>query len=111
MRFAFYGRTSTAEFQDPVTSRAWQREMAESVISGGVHPVRLVRSIRWHWAKRTGRILIRDVAFDEDHSQLRAPSGAAVMAIPRMPRARRVVDAADIVVALLFAVANQSMMG
>jgi hypothetical protein len=23
MRFAFYGRTSTAEFQDPVTSRAW----------------------------------------------------------------------------------------
>lgn len=34
LRFAFYGRTSTAEFQDPVTSRAWQREMAESVISG-----------------------------------------------------------------------------
>ena len=34
LRFAFYGRTSTAEFQDPVTSRAWQREMAESVIVG-----------------------------------------------------------------------------
>ncbi|MCY7343481.1 MAG: recombinase family protein [Pseudonocardia sp.] len=34
MRFAFYGRTSTAEHQDPVTSRAWQREMAESVIAG-----------------------------------------------------------------------------
>jgi len=34
LRFAFYGRTSTAEFQDPVTSRAWQREMAESVIPG-----------------------------------------------------------------------------
>ena len=34
LRFAFYGRTSTAEFQDPVTSRAWQREMAESVIFG-----------------------------------------------------------------------------
>ena len=34
LRFAFYGRTSTAELQDPVTSRAWQREMAESVISG-----------------------------------------------------------------------------
>jgi len=33
VRFAFYGRTSTAEFQDPVTSRAWQREMAETVIS------------------------------------------------------------------------------
>jgi site-specific DNA recombinase len=34
LRFAFYGRTSTAEFQDPVTSRAWQREMAESLIAG-----------------------------------------------------------------------------
>lgn len=33
LRFAFYGRTSTVEFQDPVTSRAWQREMADSVIS------------------------------------------------------------------------------
>ena len=34
LRFAFYGRTSTAEFQDPVSSRAWQREMAESVVAG-----------------------------------------------------------------------------
>lgn len=33
LRFAFYGRTSTAEYQDPVTSRAWQREMADSVIA------------------------------------------------------------------------------
>jgi hypothetical protein len=30
---AFYGRTSTAEFPDPATSRAWQREMAEAVIA------------------------------------------------------------------------------
>jgi DNA invertase Pin-like site-specific DNA recombinase len=34
LRFGFYGRTSTVEFQDPVTSRAWQREMAEVVIAG-----------------------------------------------------------------------------
>jgi site-specific DNA recombinase len=34
MRFAFYGRTSTAEFQDPVTSRAWQREMAATLVAG-----------------------------------------------------------------------------
>lgn len=34
LRFAFYGRTSTAEFQDPLTSRAWLRDMAGSVISG-----------------------------------------------------------------------------
>lgn len=34
VRFAFYGRTSTAEFQDPVTSRAWQREMAATLVAG-----------------------------------------------------------------------------
>lgn len=33
VRFAFYGRTSTAEYQDPVTSAAWQREAAEGVIA------------------------------------------------------------------------------
>jgi hypothetical protein len=33
VRFAFYGRTSTAEFQDPATSRTWQREMAETAIA------------------------------------------------------------------------------
>ena len=30
-QFAFYGRTSTAEYQDPVTSQAWQREMAATL--------------------------------------------------------------------------------
>ena len=34
LRFAFYGRTSTAEFQDPVTSRAWQREVAAALVAG-----------------------------------------------------------------------------
>jgi DNA invertase Pin-like site-specific DNA recombinase len=34
LRFAFYGRTSTVEYQDRSTSRAWQREVAESVIAG-----------------------------------------------------------------------------
>jgi site-specific DNA recombinase len=33
LRFAFYGRTSTMEYQDRSTSRAWQREVAESVIA------------------------------------------------------------------------------
>jgi hypothetical protein len=32
--FAFYGRTSTVEFQDPVTSRGWQLEAAEAVVGG-----------------------------------------------------------------------------
>jgi hypothetical protein len=34
VRFAFYGRTSTAEFQDPVTSRAWQREVPAALVAG-----------------------------------------------------------------------------
>ena len=34
VRFAFYGRTSTAEYQDPATSRAWQREIASALVEG-----------------------------------------------------------------------------
>ncbi|GAB2992158.1 hypothetical protein GCM10027184_52830 [Saccharothrix stipae] len=34
LRFAFYGRTSTTEHQDPVTSRAWQLEVAQELIAG-----------------------------------------------------------------------------
>jgi site-specific DNA recombinase len=34
LRFAFYGRVSTEDWQDPVTSRARQREQAEMLIRG-----------------------------------------------------------------------------
>lgn len=34
LRFAFYGRMSTADFQDRFSSCSWQREVAESVIAG-----------------------------------------------------------------------------
>ncbi|MEU4675052.1 hypothetical protein AB0F91_45705 [Amycolatopsis sp. NPDC023774] len=34
LRFAFYGRMSTAEFQDRNTSSGWQREAAEETIRG-----------------------------------------------------------------------------
>jgi hypothetical protein len=37
LRFAFYGRMSTSEFQDAVTSRAWQRSMSEGVGRGFRH--------------------------------------------------------------------------
>ncbi|WP_433305413.1 recombinase family protein [Actinoplanes sp. CA-030573] len=33
-RFAFYGRISTARFQDPVSSRAWQVEAAGRLVAG-----------------------------------------------------------------------------
>jgi len=33
LRFAFYGRVSTEDWQDPVMSRARQREQAEALFS------------------------------------------------------------------------------
>ncbi len=34
LRFAFYGRVSTEDWQDPVTSRARQREQAGALVAG-----------------------------------------------------------------------------
>jgi site-specific DNA recombinase len=34
LRFAFYGRISTEDFQDPTSSRAWQREAVTELIDG-----------------------------------------------------------------------------
>ena len=34
LRFAFYGRVSTEDWQDPVTLRARQREQAEALVRG-----------------------------------------------------------------------------
>jgi DNA invertase Pin-like site-specific DNA recombinase len=34
LRLAFYGRTSTLDFQDRASSLAWQREVAECVVAG-----------------------------------------------------------------------------
>jgi site-specific DNA recombinase len=33
LRFVFYGRVSTEDWQDPVTSRARQREQAEALVA------------------------------------------------------------------------------
>jgi site-specific DNA recombinase len=37
--FAFYGRVSTEDWQDPVTSRARQREQGEALVRGHGHVV------------------------------------------------------------------------
>jgi site-specific DNA recombinase len=39
LRFVFYGRVSTEDWQDPVTSRARQREQAEALVRGHGHVV------------------------------------------------------------------------
>lgn len=33
LRFAFYGRMSTKEYQDRVTSYGWQREVADELVA------------------------------------------------------------------------------
>lgn len=56
LRFAFYGRMSTADFQDPVTSRAWQRAAGDEVVDGfGTVVLEFFdegRSRRWSWWQR-----------------------------------------------------------
>jgi site-specific DNA recombinase len=49
LRFAFYGRVSTADFQEPASSRQWQRDVAEDLIAG------------------RGRVVVE--FFDTDHSR------------------------------------------
>jgi DNA invertase Pin-like site-specific DNA recombinase len=56
VRFAFYGRMSTSEFQDPQTSRAWQRAVSDELIDGVgsvvVEFFDVGRSRRWSWSDR-----------------------------------------------------------
>lgn len=56
LRFAFYGRMSTSEFQDVVTSREWQRAVSEELVEGaGIIVAEFFdsgRSRRWSWRDR-----------------------------------------------------------
>ena len=50
LRFVFYGRVSTEDWQDPVTSRARQREQAEALVRG--HGVIVAEFSTWGRAGR-----------------------------------------------------------
>lgn len=56
VRFAFYGRMSTNDFQDLRTSRAWQRAVSDELIDGVgsvvVEFFDVGRSRRWSWWDR-----------------------------------------------------------
>jgi site-specific DNA recombinase len=56
LRFAFYGRVSTADYQDPVSSRRWQLDVATELICGRGHIVAEFFDIGYTrelpWAKR-----------------------------------------------------------
>jgi hypothetical protein len=70
VRFAFYGRTSTADYQDPVSSRAWQVEIAKSVIA------------------ERGEVVVEffDVGWSREVAWERRPRAAALLAAARDPR-------------------------
>ncbi|GAB1690826.1 recombinase family protein [Krasilnikovia sp. M28-CT-15] len=63
VRFAFYGRISTSEYQDPVSSRAWQIESAQRVIMGRGRIVAeffdagTSRSVPWRRRRRAAALL------------------------------------------------------
>ena len=69
VRFAFYGRTSTVDYQDPVSSRAWQLEIARSVIA------------------RRGDVVVEffDVGWSREVAWERRPQAAALLAAARSP--------------------------
>jgi site-specific DNA recombinase len=70
VRFAFYGRTSTADYQDPVSSRAWQVEIAKSVVA------------------ERGEVVVEffDVGWSREVAWERRPQAAALLAAARDPQ-------------------------
>ncbi|GIE34869.1 putative recombinase [Actinoplanes italicus] len=70
MRFAFYGRISTAEYQDAVSSRAWQVESAQRVVAGRGRIVveffdsGASRSLPWHKRPAAAALLAAVAASD-----------------------------------------------
>ena len=69
LRFGFYGRMSTSEFQDAVTSRAWQRSVSEELVEGfGGIVVEFDEgcSRRWSWSDRPAASALLAAAEDPD---------------------------------------------
>jgi len=78
LRFVFYGRVSTEDWQDPVTSRARQREQAEALVRGhGVIVAELFdvgESRTVAWLRRPQAAMLVAQLADPD----RGPSGRLV---------------------------------
>jgi DNA invertase Pin-like site-specific DNA recombinase len=70
VRFAFYGRMSTSGFQDPGTSRAWQRAVSEELVEGfGEIVVEFFdegQSRRWSWCDRPAASALLAAAENHD---------------------------------------------
>jgi site-specific DNA recombinase len=67
VRFAFYGRVSTAEYQDADSSRGWQRDSALEVIAGRgrivaeFFDVGFSRTVPWTKRREAARLLAASV--------------------------------------------------
>jgi len=76
VRFAFYGRTSTAAFQDAATSRAWQREIASALvarrgmITAEFFDVGCLRRVAWERRPQAAALLERARAADRSFDAL-----------------------------------------
>jgi len=72
LRFAFYGRTSTEDYQDRASSEYWQRDVAENVICGrGVAVSEFFDSgysRRLPWVERPEAAALLDAVADPDRS-------------------------------------------
>jgi site-specific DNA recombinase len=70
--FAFYGRNSTSRFQDPVSSRQWQRDSASQVADGhgritcDFFDVGYSRRVPWHQRPQAAALLAAAARPDRD---------------------------------------------
>ncbi len=84
LRFVFYGRVSTEDWQDPVTSRARQREQAEALVRGHGKIVAerfdVGQSRTVAWARRPQSAALIAQLADPDRAGTRSWSGS--MSVP-----------------------------
>ena len=72
MRFAFYGRVSTADFQERDSSRRWQRDVADDLVAGHGRIVTeffdVARSRRLPWRLRPQASALLDALADSNRT-------------------------------------------
>jgi hypothetical protein len=82
LRFVFYGRVSTEDWQDPVTSRARQREQAEALVRGHgtivaeFFDVGQSRAVGWMFGQRLAGHSVARIARALNDAGVPCPSAA-----------------------------------
>lgn len=85
LRFAFYGRMSTKEYQDRVTSYGWQREVADELVADQGSVVASFFDVgysrRRGWVNRPEAGALLATLADPDRGLLRRPTPATATAV------------------------------